>query len=486
MNKKIILLPLILVLFSLAVNAQNSCSDTDDGKIYDIPGTISGVVIRYTNIAFQYSYNDICLDSNILREYYCLASPDPVTGEPYSYEDFTCPTGETCENRACIECIPKTCDDVPERCGTMSDGCGGFFSCGSENCPPSHPECYNSQCSVRCGIMDHCQTGYECQDGVCIITRTTGGIKLVSLDCISDQICTENADCPSDYLCDSEGYCKLDCSTYESTNCPGECCKWDSRTGCLFDESKALYYCYQTGALHPLEECDPPYYWDNSGNRIDDPDLQCKNLGLGFTQGTFTCDNCIIDKSGCSESDICSSATEESDCSFYNNYISSCNLNEGSVCSVSIEDQGCYIISDNEDGTGECGDCANIGLCSNYPNSNSCDNNLCGLQIVTCLWDELSDPDPCTEHYIYTDENNIEWDCQDANWTACDASGYRHTEGTCSLTDGTGEPQQVSVPCRVTKEFPFFSSKGIIVILALLIGYYLFVNYTDKKKSKRK
>lgn len=42
-----------------------------------------------------------------------------------------------------LPCIPKTCNDFPNQCGTFSDGCGGSITC-------------------------ICRTGYTCSGGVCV------------------------------------------------------------------------------------------------------------------------------------------------------------------------------------------------------------------------------------------------------------------------------------------------------------------------------
>jgi hypothetical protein len=50
-------------------------------------------------------------------------------------------------------CVPKTCSNFPNQCGTFSDGCEGYITCS-------------------------CPTGYTCSNGVCISGGTQPHIQV--------------------------------------------------------------------------------------------------------------------------------------------------------------------------------------------------------------------------------------------------------------------------------------------------------------------
>jgi hypothetical protein len=68
----------------------------------------------------------------------------------------TCPDGETCTNNQCKPCNALTCASVGARCGSISNGCGGFIVC---NVCGDGTRCDNGQCQGFGG-----PTGVFCQN----------------------------------------------------------------------------------------------------------------------------------------------------------------------------------------------------------------------------------------------------------------------------------------------------------------------------------
>ncbi|MGV8171546.1 MAG: hypothetical protein ACP5OA_02525 [Candidatus Woesearchaeota archaeon] len=73
------------------------CSDSDNGKNYNVRGTVTG----YKNINESYSYEDSCsTDLSALNEYYCTD-----VGDFYSVTTVDCPY--TCYNGVCLTSMPR-------------------------------------------------------------------------------------------------------------------------------------------------------------------------------------------------------------------------------------------------------------------------------------------------------------------------------------------------------------------------------------------
>ena len=69
----------------------DSCSDTDGGFVIDLQGTVSGYYY-----GSPYNYDDFCLDSTLLIEYYCI-------GTQLDNGNVTCTGNYTgCINGACV------------------------------------------------------------------------------------------------------------------------------------------------------------------------------------------------------------------------------------------------------------------------------------------------------------------------------------------------------------------------------------------------
>lgn len=78
--------------------AQSSCTDSDTGSFYAVPGIVSGV-----SRGEPYSYADVCSDEGTLVEYMC-DGPTPIT-DPFDGQGVHCPHG--CRDGACIADDPE-------------------------------------------------------------------------------------------------------------------------------------------------------------------------------------------------------------------------------------------------------------------------------------------------------------------------------------------------------------------------------------------
>lgn len=89
----------IAILFAkftgLVVTSINTCMDSDNGKSYDVKGSVEGVYYLFTKE--EYFEEDYCKDEQTLIEYYC------INEDTHSYrekEEYVCEIG--CENGECI------------------------------------------------------------------------------------------------------------------------------------------------------------------------------------------------------------------------------------------------------------------------------------------------------------------------------------------------------------------------------------------------
>ena len=140
-----------------------SCSETDDGVDYVTDGTTLGVYLG------EYGeYNDNCLSSTELFEYYCLTDGDVTTvdyvqndcsdliGRGYVCSEDVCAPAINCTvDTDCIEgyiCDPST-NTCIEACTTDADCASGVCSDGA---------------CVECSEDADCDAGYSCTDNTCI------------------------------------------------------------------------------------------------------------------------------------------------------------------------------------------------------------------------------------------------------------------------------------------------------------------------------
>lgn len=125
-----------------------------------------------------------------------------------------------CRGGECV-CVPKTCNDYPGQCGTLSDGCSGN---GTITC--TCPECQTCFGDLACAPLATgvACTGGTCLNGECIPLNCDTGMHVCDGTCVSNddtQTCgTSCTPCPQDYchiaLCDGTS-----CSQIKAT---ADCC----------------------------------------------------------------------------------------------------------------------------------------------------------------------------------------------------------------------------------------------------------------------
>jgi hypothetical protein len=89
------------------------CSDSDGGTNFDVKGILTD--------AQGFSFNDNCISSVKLKEFYCKADGNWDT----ILKDCNCLNG------ACLPCTPKTCAQLGKSCESWDDGCFGTINCGT-------------------------------------------------------------------------------------------------------------------------------------------------------------------------------------------------------------------------------------------------------------------------------------------------------------------------------------------------------------------
>lgn len=104
---------------------QDSCSDTDEGNVITVFGTVSG----YYN-KLPYSYSDYCVDSGSINEYYCVGTHQQSQQQSCGTDGYVgnnyCKSGDVYRNYTDYYCS--------ETVGLPSDN-GTFVSC--DYCTPS-------------------------------------------------------------------------------------------------------------------------------------------------------------------------------------------------------------------------------------------------------------------------------------------------------------------------------------------------------------
>jgi hypothetical protein len=117
-------------------------------------------------------------------------------------------------------CVPKTCDDLGAKCGSVQDGCGGTIqSCGTcvdpDECggggKPNECGCTALTCTDfagACGALSDgcgrtidcsCSNGAECRNGLCV---SLGG-DCKGLICLGD--CCNGVCCNFNQVCTVNG-----------------------------------------------------------------------------------------------------------------------------------------------------------------------------------------------------------------------------------------------------------------------------------------
>lgn len=89
------------------------------------------------------------------------ASVSPARPDAGASGCASCGPQELCVNGRCV-CQPLTCLSNGERCGQVSDGCGGVIDCGRcSRCGPQEMDCCGTcipRSEKRCPDNVHCPT----------------------------------------------------------------------------------------------------------------------------------------------------------------------------------------------------------------------------------------------------------------------------------------------------------------------------------------
>jgi len=146
--------------------ANNSCSDSDGGQIYNVTGTVNG-----TYNGTPYSYTDQCFGSTTLYEHYC-------TGTTNHSEMFTCANmgaNYTCSGGKCIlnQSGPaNNCSDtdggiVYNISGVVSGYLGGAPYSHSDYCSGTYLAEQYCQGTVNMTDWHSCVGNYTCSNNAC-------------------------------------------------------------------------------------------------------------------------------------------------------------------------------------------------------------------------------------------------------------------------------------------------------------------------------
>ena len=79
-----------------SIVSSTTCTDTDGGENYYARGIA-------TDPDTGKSFTDYCLTSSTLREYFCLSPSSVFPRGSVAQGDYTCPSGYTCEDGACVK-----------------------------------------------------------------------------------------------------------------------------------------------------------------------------------------------------------------------------------------------------------------------------------------------------------------------------------------------------------------------------------------------
>lgn len=115
---------------------------------------------------------------------------------PECLRDDQCPSGQKCQNRRCVACVPDNAAACAgKQCGNATNNCGTTISCGScasgktcqngtcvSTCVPNctGKTCGSDGCTGSCGT---CSAGQTCQNGACLAPPAQpAGVQAVALD----------------------------------------------------------------------------------------------------------------------------------------------------------------------------------------------------------------------------------------------------------------------------------------------------------------
>jgi len=201
------------------------CTDSDNGLVYDVYGTTNGV----DNTDSYAEYEDFCLDTERVNEYYCT---DEFYAEPYVIQNIFHTCDFKCENGACVDCNSNAECGANEICYEgvcQSDGlcqsdadCDGEACANDGNCYPcldsdNGPDAYTYgygsgvyySTTNYMEIKDYCRTSQTVYEVKCIDTY----LVYSSATCLANEICYNGAcvtgECANDNDCSNIEACDL-------------------------------------------------------------------------------------------------------------------------------------------------------------------------------------------------------------------------------------------------------------------------------------
>ncbi len=242
---------------------DNSCSETDSGRDLYRTGTVTVYNARVRN-----TFQDHCVDSGRIREYYC-------SGNLQTYEEISCPYDYQCVDGACTS---GTCRDTDSSDniyvrGTVTKAHSFDDYCASSG---SVVKYYCSGNEIRDATYG-CPSGYRCSDGRCVVSSTVS--------------CTDSDDGQNRY------------ATGTTTDGSGS-----STDYCASTTSVSEYYCSGTSRQSTVLSCGTGYEC-SAGRCIVSATTSCTDSDAGqdrYVTGTTT------DSLGTS-TDYCSSTTSVSE-----------------------------------------------------------------------------------------------------------------------------------------------------------------------------
>jgi len=84
--------------------------------------------------------------------------------------------GGACSGPDCMNCVPKTCDDLGYTCGPAGDTCGGKLDCGPNTCPILGWTCGGGTTPGQCGCKGACEAIPDCSSKPIKTTSLTGKV----------------------------------------------------------------------------------------------------------------------------------------------------------------------------------------------------------------------------------------------------------------------------------------------------------------------
>jgi hypothetical protein len=247
-----------------------SCRDSDGGNnVLDAGHVLAG----------GSAYNDSCINSSTLKEYFCTGAG------AVSHADVRCSSGYTCTGGACVV-SPCTDSDNGETAGikgtTAASGSSKTDSCVSDTMVSEY-YCSNGEVlskGIDCGSGEHCVDGacaaYQCTDSDNGKNANTSGTATLG-PTENQDTCADNSTV-TEYYCDSNRIASQNITCGTGKTCKSGACKEitceDSDGGieknvfgiaslgatadadtCYSNSTVIEYYCSDGAIKHALMEC---------------------------------------------------------------------------------------------------------------------------------------------------------------------------------------------------------------------------------------